>query len=296
MVRRNKQDAVALAGSRRAKREKWAFAPATEATRIRAKGAQCQRRRQSLERRAYKRSGSPSVHAAWLTGSRSEPSSQPVSRFLRLPGELRNRIYECFVPAGTIRISIASRAKAFWPAQLRPLLQINRGIRKEALSYMLAQSLFRIRCFWARSFHDQFEGAELQGIRVLRLDIMPYCLGNDRLPKARQIARLLEPLCGRDMLQSVSIYVYNFVDWVEPPGETFSEEMMVKLRKVLKKDGQEVRVEGSSMRSPSPFGQDWWTEIDRQDETDVAVEADSGESSMSELDLVVAVEMELRNK
>lgn len=98
------------------------------------------------------------------------------------------------------------------------------------------------------------------------------------------------------MLQSVSIYVYNFVDWVEPPGETFSEEMMVKLRKVPKKDGQEVRVECSSMCSPSPFGHDWWTEIDRQDETDVAVEADSGESSMSELDLDVAVEMELRNK
>ena len=98
------------------------------------------------------------------------------------------------------------------------------------------------------------------------------------------------------MLQSVSIYVYNFVDWVEPPGETFSEEMMVKLRKVLKKDGQEVRFECFSMYSPSPFGHDWWTVIDRQDEPDVAVEADSGESSMSELDLDVAVEMELRNK
>ena len=156
-----------LAGSRRARREKWAFGPATEATRIRAKGARCQRRRQSLERRTYKRSGSPSVHSAWLTGSRSELSSQYVSYFLRLSGELRNRTYEYFVPAGIIRISIASRAKAFRPAQLRPLLQINRGIRKEALSYMLAQSLFRITCFWARSFHGQFVGARAQRYKGL---------------------------------------------------------------------------------------------------------------------------------
>jgi hypothetical protein len=212
-----------------------------------------------------------------------------------LPGELRNRIYEYFVPAGTIRIGITSRAKAFWLDELRPLLQINRGIRKEALSYMLAQSLFRIRCFWRCGFHGQFEGAELKGIRVLRLDITAYCLDNDRPPKARQIARFLDPLCGRDMLQSVSIYVYDFADWVEPSRETLSEQMMVELRKALKKDGQEVRVECFWMYSPTSDENDWVV-IDRQEDTEVAVKADSGEDSMSEFDLDVAVEMELRSK
>jgi hypothetical protein len=209
--------------------------------------------------------------------------SQPASPFLRLPGELRNRIYEYFVPASTIRIGIASRAKAFWPDELRPLLQINRGIRKEALSYMLAQSLFRIRCFWRCGFHGQFEGAELKGIRVLRLDIMAFCLGYNKLPKVYQIARFLAPLCGENMLQSVSIYVYQFADYSKSPsGEAFSQRMMMKLRNSLKKYGQEVRVECFWMYSPEEHDRD--VVIDRQEDTDVAVETDSGEDSMSELD------------
>jgi hypothetical protein len=148
---------------------------------------------------------------------------------------------------------------------------------------MLTQSSFRIRCFWRGVFHGQFEGAGLKDIRVLRLDIMAFCLGYDKPPKAYQIARFLAPLCGENMLQPVSIYVYKFADYSKTSsGEAFSQQMIVKLRKSLKKDGQEVRVECFWMYSPEEH--DRGVIIDRQEDTDVAVETDSGEDSMSELD------------
>jgi hypothetical protein len=49
------------------------------------------------------------------------------------------------------------------------------------------------------------------------------------------------------------------------------------------------------MYSPTSDENDWVV-IDRQEDTEVAVKADSGEDSMSEFDLDVAVEMELRSK
>ena len=67
---------------------------------------------------------------------------------------------------------------------------------------------------------------------------------------------------------------------------------MVKLIKALKKDGHEVQVKCFWMFSLEEH--DRGVVIDRQEDTDVVVEEDSGEDSMSELssDRTVGIESE----
>jgi hypothetical protein len=138
-----------------------------------------------------------------LTNNGRDFKIQPDSPLLRLPGELRNKIYDHLFDDCTVEVARYQRkVYTVYSCDYSVLLQLSRQVRKEVFSYLLDHAKFYVKYQDLSGLCRRFEGAER--ISTLAIDLRSRVM-HGQTYNVDWMIKKLSPLCENGNLQRVLI-------------------------------------------------------------------------------------------
>ena len=163
------------------------------------------------------------IYRALVTDSNSEFANKSNSPLLRLPGELRSKIYEYIAANFKARIVVGDSNSGQYPPtymsvfivysdEFRHILEVSRQLQSELWSYLVDHNTFDIDWWHLEDFVQRFESYDeytkpyLKSSRIKSLvidvsDMMAESIESD----AEFFAKCLRPLCRDGRLQNIEI-------------------------------------------------------------------------------------------
>jgi hypothetical protein len=138
-----------------------------------------------------------------LTNNGREFEIQPHSPFLRLPGELRDKIYDHLYDDCTVHVIRYKReVDALCGCDHSALFQVSRQVREEAFSYLLEHAKFYVQYQDLGGLCRRWKGADR--ISTLAIDIRS-CVMHGQPCHVEWMIKQLSPLCENGNLQRVLV-------------------------------------------------------------------------------------------